>query len=220
MESNPEVLEAFASGAGFTAAAFHDVYGFDDELLAMVPSPCRAVLMLFPIDDASEKAKAEEEKAVAESGQPELSPEVWFTRQTVGNACGTVGVLHAVANSGLDVALGSPLDAFFGKARELDPEGRARLLEEDDSLEAAHGSAAAEGQTAAPSVEESVNTHFVCFSCVGSGLVELDGRRTTPVYRGPTTPETLLKDAVQVIKQYVERAGEEGANKFSLVAVA
>jgi ubiquitin carboxyl-terminal hydrolase L3 len=28
-----------------------------------------------------------------------VSPSVWYTKQTVGNACGTVGLLHTIANN-------------------------------------------------------------------------------------------------------------------------
>ena len=58
----------------------------------MVPKPARAVLLLFPITEETEALKKAEDAAAA--GPPPAN--VWWTRQTVGNACGTVGLLHAV----------------------------------------------------------------------------------------------------------------------------
>jgi hypothetical protein len=52
----------------------------------------------FPVSEASEKHRAEEFEAITKSGQV-VDPSVWHTAQTVGNACGTVGLLHAVLNN-------------------------------------------------------------------------------------------------------------------------
>ena len=48
---------------------FHYIFGFDPDLLAMVPTPCHAVLLLFPITDASEKAKDAEAAEIQATGQ-------------------------------------------------------------------------------------------------------------------------------------------------------
>ncbi len=41
----------------------------------------------------------------------------------------------------------------------------AELLTKDEELDNCHKEAASEGQTAAPSVDEKTNLHFVCFVC-------------------------------------------------------
>lgn len=54
-----------------------------------------AVLLLFPITDKSEALSASEAAVIEQNGQT-LSEKVYYMRQTIGNACGTIGVLHAV----------------------------------------------------------------------------------------------------------------------------
>ena len=39
----------------------------------------------------------QEETRIKQDGQV-VSPSVYFMKQTVGNACGTVGILHALGN--------------------------------------------------------------------------------------------------------------------------
>ena len=47
-----------------------------------------------------------EEDRVSKAGQ-EVSPSLWYTKQTVGNACGTIGLLHAIANNTSVVPIGN-----------------------------------------------------------------------------------------------------------------
>ena len=78
----------------------------------MVPQPVKAVLILFPITPATEEAKDKEEAKLKESGQ-DVSSNVWFSKQTVSNACGTVAMLHAFANADVKYKVGSFLEEFM-----------------------------------------------------------------------------------------------------------
>lgn len=128
----------------------------------MVPQPVKAVIMLFPITKATEEARRQEEIGLRAAGQC-LPAGVWFTRQTVSNACGTVGVLHALGNADVPCAPGSFLDRFFTISHSMTPEERARLLEspkdDEPDLEHAHQNAAKAGQSAPPTDGEEVWQH-------------------------------------------------------------
>lgn len=40
---------------------------------------------------------------------------------------------------------------------------------------------------------------------IEGGLYELDGRKSSAIYHGPSTPETLLNDSVRAIRTFMER---------------
>ncbi|XP_066542100.1 ubiquitin carboxyl-terminal hydrolase isozyme L3 isoform X2 [Hoplias malabaricus] len=127
---------------------FGDVYGLDPELLTMVPRPVCAVLLLFPVTEKYESFRLEEEAQIKTQGQ-EVSSEVYFMRQTIGNACGTIGLIHAVANNQdhLEFEPNSPLKTFIVQSSKLNPEEKAAFLEKDESIRVTHESSAQEGQT-------------------------------------------------------------------------
>ena len=59
--------------------SFQDLFSLDDEFLAFVPQPVRAVLLLFPSRGALAAARKEEE----EKGEGNYEGKVWYIKQTV-----------------------------------------------------------------------------------------------------------------------------------------
>ncbi|KAL6634855.1 hypothetical protein ACP70R_027526 [Stipagrostis hirtigluma subsp. patula] len=219
LEANPDVMNQFMWGLGVPEGEvqFCDVYGLDDELLAMVPQPVLAVLFLYPLTSLDEEDKEGSVAASSTTEGKDLSKKVYFTKQTVGNACGTVGVIHAVGNATSQIKLveGSYFEKFYKQTADMDPVQRAAFLEEDDEMEGAHSVAASAGDTDA---NVDVNEHFVCFSCVDGELYELDGRKSQPISLGPSSPETLLQDAAKVIKARI--AENPNSMNFNVMALS
>ena len=201
--------------------AFHDVMSTEDWALEMVPRPVLAVLMLFPVKEASEAHRAAEAERIQREGQT-LSKDVYYMKQTVGNACGTVGILHALGNARhhplCHIHADSYLANFFAKTAKMTPEEIAAYLEADEQIETIHGAAAVEGQSEAPPEDEEVNTHFVCFTCVEGCLYELDGRKAGPVNHGPIAPDGLLEAATGAVKEFMARDPDEV--RFTIMALA
>ncbi|KAL0905004.1 hypothetical protein M5K25_027174 [Dendrobium thyrsiflorum] len=147
LEANPDVLNQFIWGLGVPEyeAEFSDVYGLDDELLEIVPKPVLAVLLCYP--NSQEMRDLSEQESG--SAQKELPVNVYFLKQTVDNACGTIGILHAIGNvkSNINLVEGSYFDRFYKSTANMDPFERAKFLEEDREMEDALSVATVAGDT-------------------------------------------------------------------------
>ena len=53
-------------------------------MLAMVPHPVKAVVLLFPISKEYEEKRKEEDAKIAKDGQPAIDPTILWIKQTVG----------------------------------------------------------------------------------------------------------------------------------------
>lgn len=214
LEANPDVMNQFLWGLGLPEdeAECYDVYGLDEELLEMVPRPVLAVLFLYPITPQSE-----EERILQDSVKKEHNDRVYFMKQTVGNACGTIGLLHAVGNVTSEIKLleGSFLDRFYKSTAAMDPLERAAFLEKDREMEVAHSVAATAGETEA---SDNVDTHFICFACVDGQLYELDGRKSAPISHGPSSPSSLLQDAAKAIQGMIQK--NPNSMNFNVIAIS
>lgn len=96
-----------------TKLAFQDVFSIDDpDLLAFVPRPAYALLLIFPVSETYETFRRQEDAKIKEyDGAGPDEPVVWYM-QTIGNACGLIGLLHAVSNGYASSQIGMSPNSF------------------------------------------------------------------------------------------------------------
>jgi ubiquitin carboxyl-terminal hydrolase L3 len=123
-------MDTYMSNLGLdtTQYSFQDVLATEDWALEMVPTPVLGVLMVYPIKPSSEAHREEERARIEREGQ-EVSSNVYYMKQTVGNACGTVGLLHCIGNvrNQLPIAPGSYLERFYQRTTESTPDEIAQV---------------------------------------------------------------------------------------------
>ena len=220
LESNPDALNKFIHTLGVSNnVQFCDVYGLDPDLLCMVPQPCMAIILLFPISEKYKDYCVNEAEKVEKEGQV-ISEDVFYMKQTIGNACGTIGVIHALANckSHLKFLPNSSFKAFLDDSTGLSPDKIGEKLENNKSFQSAHLECAHEGQSETVAAEANVNLHFVAFVHVDGSIYELDGRKRFPINHGSSSKETFLFDAAAICQKFMLRNPDE--LRFTVLALS
>ena len=241
IEGDPALLNGMMRDLGILAPwQVVDVFGTCEAMLALVPQPVIATMLLFPATAKTDRAAAEQMARAERNGANErLSERLVFIRQYVENACGPIALAHAVANTlepveldedgflarflrateGLDGdARGKQLgnDETLG-VRELSDEEKAALAERDDGDGEDKD---ADGQAKDADGEAQFRNrqcfHFVTFVVVDDELYELDGRKRFPIAHGPSTAATLLQDSAAVMRNVMER---DAGLEFHMLAV-
>eukprot|EP00602_Paraphysomonas_sp_CaronLab_P002465 CAMPEP_0185037272 /NCGR_PEP_ID=MMETSP1103-20130426/31437_1 /TAXON_ID=36769 /ORGANISM="Paraphysomonas bandaiensis, Strain Caron Lab Isolate" /LENGTH=211 /DNA_ID=CAMNT_0027575175 /DNA_START=57 /DNA_END=692 /DNA_ORIENTATION=+ len=198
--------------------SFYDVLSTEEWALSMVPRPVLGVIMLYPVKDTPEIRgfRDNEQRRIENEGQ-HVSDRLFYTKQTIKNACGTIALLNCVGNvlDHVTVRSGSYLDRFYARTSSMTAEERAEFINQDEEIEAIHETATQQGVT---ECGEDVNTHFVCFSCVEGNLYELDGRKSCPINHGPCNPEAVLERSCEEIRSFMSR--DPGEMRFTIIAFA
>ena len=229
LESNPTLMNEYIQKLGFATHSYHfvDVFSTEDWALEMIPQPVAAVLMLYPLTEQQLKCETEQETDTTLQQQQQTdTKDVWFTKQRIGNACGTIGLLHSLLNTPPSLLSSSLLPdswlaQFQADTSTSDPIQRAERLESDTAIAQLHDAATSSthNQTGRGQLEDTVVTHFVAFIAVNNVLYALDGRKNGPVAYGPTSSSRLLPDACRVIReQYMQRDPTE--LRFTILALA
>lgn len=67
-------------------------------MLSFVPRPASALLLVFPVSKNYEIFRMQEDKDKEDyRGKGAGEPIIWY-KQIIRNACGLIGILHAVSN--------------------------------------------------------------------------------------------------------------------------
>ena len=233
-ENNPDVMNQLATKLGLSSdLQFYDVYSLDvPDLLGHIPRPALALLVIIPLTpawDRSRKAEDADNKEASHtgSGGPDEPPLIWF-KQTIGHACGSIGLLHSVINGpAVDfIKPDSDLAAIRRLAIPLDMTKRAQMLYNSEPFELAHKSVERAGDSVADPTGEREGGHFVSFVKSGGKLWELEGSRVGPIERGSLaddedvlSPRALDMGIKRIIKLNAEGGGGENL-LFSCIALA
>ncbi|KAG7485378.1 ubiquitin carboxyl-terminal hydrolase isozyme L1 [Solea senegalensis] len=175
---------------------FVDVLGLEGEQLSTVPAPCCALMLLFPLTQQHESFRQQQVGNIAEDSK------AYFLKQTVVNSCGTIALLHAVANNQSKVTFNSDsaLKKFLDETANMSADDRAKHLEKNQAICDAHSEVAVQGQCR-PEADK-VNFHFIAFVNVNGQLYEFDGRMNGPVKHGATNEESFIMVCKTIILQF------------------
>jgi ubiquitin carboxyl-terminal hydrolase L3 len=227
VENNPDVMNRLAAKLGLSSELqFYDVYSLDEpELLAHIPRPALALLVIIPLTPAWHRSrKAEDANKGPYTGSGPDEPVIWF-KQTIGHACGSIGLLHCLINGpAVDfIKPDSDLAAIRSAAIPLDMTKRAEMLYNSEPFELAHKSVEQAGDSYADSERD--GGHFVSFVKSGGKLWELEGSRKGPLERGSLaddedvlSPRALDMGIKRIIKLNADGGGED--LRFSCLALA
>lgn len=231
LENNPEVMNHLGKALGMKdSLSFYDIYSLTDpDLLAFIPRPAYALLVIIPLTPTWHEARETEDAGKGDyEGKGDDEPVIWF-KQTIGNACGSIGLVHSLLNSGASTQItsDSTLDQIRKDALPKAMMERAGVLEDSDTFEKAHAEAAQLGDTRAPGTTEEYDEgqHFVSFVKARDGhLWELEGGRKGPLDRGALkddedvlSPAALEKGLGRLMRIEAEKGGDL---RFSAIALA
>ena len=96
-----DYLPSFALQVVYSNIPFFYLFqykGFDKISLDMIPKPVAAIIFLYPVNDIAKQFRQEEKEKLTRQGQ-NISDEVIYFKQTIGNACGMMALIHALANN-------------------------------------------------------------------------------------------------------------------------
>ncbi|ABN64687.2 ubiquitinyl hydrolase 1 [Scheffersomyces stipitis CBS 6054] len=228
LESNPAIFSELAFKLGLSPVVdFHDVYSLTDtELLAFLPNPVYAVILLFPLTESYENYRKTEDSNIPQAYHNQHIETIKWFKQTIGNGCGLYALLHALGNLPNDLIISnSVLSSLLAKLdQRVSVEEVSKIVEDLEASIKLDQNYGEKGQTSVPAADEEIYFHFITFvKGKDNHLYELDGRRNGPIDLGPTdehnTSIISVPQLTEKIQFYINNADEANKHNFAMMAI-
>lgn len=217
LESDPAVFLALLRA--FAPLAELDIVELWDLDISSLPPEVHSFLFLFKW--RKEQTAPQQTTTTVGSTDP-CTVEPVFFRQTIGNACGTIALMHILANVP-SIQLDPSVAALIDFVRPLDAQSRGDLLESSDLIRSTHNSFARPEPFAHEEDDEREEDpdvyHFVAYLPHMGKLYMLDGLRAGPVELGTIPPSEDWRS--QAVAHLQQRIASYAASeiRFNLLAV-
>lgn len=170
--------------------------------------PIYAILFLYPTDaehidknfTCLDETADERERKDEEFGQ-----DLYKIKQTIGNACGTIALIHAIANNldSLEFKERSTLKEFIDSTLDKTPDERGKLLEENKAMANAHEECAGSGET---EMDDDTKIHFVALIEHKGYLWKCDGTSEQKAIRvNIASRDSILESAAEYVIKFAQK---------------
>ncbi|EEB05768.1 ubiquitin carboxy terminal hydrolase Uch1 [Schizosaccharomyces japonicus yFS275] len=215
LENNPEVLEAYLQEIGVENVAAFDIFSLN-EIPEYLPRPIFSLLLVYPENTNTDASRGFENDTIVDCNTKNVH---WYP-QTIANACGTMALLHAVAN-GIPENKRLPKSFAASLVQEttgLTAEEKAKYIENSKELARIHAKFAGAPSEDSSDADVETDLHFLCFTKGNDDYIYvLDGRRKGPIRLFQTDGDVLNERVLSVMRDLVEAVNSPF---FSVVALA
>ncbi|KAI3631723.1 hypothetical protein MIR68_010196 [Amoeboaphelidium protococcarum] len=208
LESNPEVFTKLTRDlTGTDSCEWIDIYTLDEDIADLCA-------LIFLYDVSAEEESASDVPAPGSQEFNNYSDQSieshiidkdfpYYMYQTVGNACGTVALVHTLINQSdlIQSQNESVIKRFHQETLSLIWSERAARFEHNSDISNIHNKYASEGQTEAPAADADISLHFVAFVPISGTIWQLDGRNKSGPFKCGSIGGSFMLSAASVIKE-------------------
>ena len=116
-------------------------------------------------------------------------PDLFYAKQVITNACGTIAILNIIFNNTNMIKLGPVLEEFYNFSKDFDPETKGLAIGNSDLIRDAHNSFARPEPFIREESSKPVKSgedvyHFIAYVPFQGAVYELDGLKEGPILLG------------------------------------